>query len=155
MEDLPQEGGDPLGSTSDVRDVLLRTHPGLDLTDPTWAILEDAEYSIEFSIGKDEPCTTVMLHVRGSDNAIQPIRSVCNATGWGAFDCSDGELIDFGGDPARGLRAWRAYRERSGAPGPLKGISMPTANGSRVFFDALQPKASAPAPKPKPWWKVW
>jgi hypothetical protein len=155
IAELENEGGDPLGSTDDVRRLLADVLPALDLSDPAWAILESANYSIEFNIGTEEPCTAVMLHVRGLDDALEPIREVCSATGWRAFDCSDGELIDFKADPARGLRAWREYQNRVSPGGPVKGISLTTPDGKRVYFDHLQPQVPTRKAQKRRWWQLW
>lgn len=154
LADMQDTDGEPLGSTGDVRRILSGVLPDLDLSDPTWGILETVDSSIEFSIGSEEPCVSVMLHVRGLDDAMEPIRAVCNATGWQALDCSDGELIDFAADPGRGLRAWREYRDRAGLAGPVKGVSLTTREGHRVFFDDLQPAATRPSPRRRRWWQL-
>lgn len=57
--------GESLGTPAEVAGVLEQLFPSIDLTDPTWAILATDEYSIEFSIGDETPCTSLMLHVRG------------------------------------------------------------------------------------------
>jgi hypothetical protein len=48
-------------------------------------MLEGEDYSMELNIGKDDPCSTMMLHVRGGDGALEPIRRLCEATGWAAL----------------------------------------------------------------------
>jgi hypothetical protein len=157
ISEAPDEGGDPLGSTAAVRSLLSRVLPSIDFSDPTWGILDADEYSIEFSIGAEEPCTSLMLHVRGPEEAIVPIKAVCNETGWKAYDCSDGELIDFNADPARGLRAWIEFRNRSTPIGPLKGISLSTSDGKKVLFDSFQRRNDPDGQEiqRKPWWKFW
>jgi hypothetical protein len=153
FNDLPEDFDSVLAPLPEVLDAVSRHVPGVDLSDPTWGILEHDEYSIEFSIGEEDPCTSLMLHVRGTEAALEPIRHLCNATGWQAFDCSDGELIDWSADPGKGLRAWRAYREQVAPGSPEAGVSLSMAGSKRVFFD------SAPAPttrqRVKPWWKFW
>ena len=146
---------DPLGSTDEVRNLLCTVLPDLDLSDPAWGILESSDYSIEFSIGKEEPCTSIMLHVRGLDSAIEPIRAVCAQSKWQALDCSTGELIDFDSDPAQGLRAWRAYRNKVAPGGPAKGFSLSTPDGGRVFFDGPPTPARKTKPQRRPWWQFW
>lgn len=67
-----------------------------------------------------------MLHVRGGEGSIETIRRLCAETGWGAFDATNGDLMDFQGDPARGLRKWAQFRD-----------------------------AVAYGIKPKRWWEFW
>ncbi|RLE23549.1 MAG: hypothetical protein DRJ65_11620 [Acidobacteria bacterium] len=155
IADVPDEGGQPLGSTGEVRRFLSEVLPDLDLSDPTWGILERSTYSIEFSIGKAEPCTSIMLHVRGLDDAIYPIQTLCTGYGWQALDFSDGELICFDSDPAKGLRAWREYRDRVAPGGPAKGVSLTTPDGGRVFFDSFPNQSTQPKNHKKPWWQFW
>ena len=126
--------------------------PSIDLADPSWAVLVTDDYSIEFSIGEETPCTSVMLHVRGPETAIEPLRAVCERTGWRAFDTSTGDVIDFADDPAKGLRKWIAYRQKSGITGPLKGVSLPIDNKGAVVFDAPPQQSSV---KKKKWWQLW
>ena len=155
MDEIDDDSYSPLGSTSEVRQVLARALPDLDLGDPTWGILEGTDFSIEFSIGEEEPCTSVMLHVRGSDEAINPIQVVCDASGWKALDCSDGEIIEFDSDPAQGLRSWREYRERVSPGAPTKGVSLVGPDGKKVFFDAAPQTIPQPETPKRRWWQFW
>lgn len=85
-----------------------------------------------------------------AETAIEPIRVLCDRTGWRAFDTSDGDLIDFAGDSTKGLREWIAYRQKAGITGPLRGVALPVDGQRLVFFDAL------PQPmKRKKWWQIW
>ena len=155
LGDLRKDFDDPLGTTDHVRSLLRAAVPGLDLTDPSWGVLDAPHYSIEFSIGADEPCGAVMLHVRGLDDAVEPIRAVCQATGWTAVDCSLGSPIDFDADPARGLRAWRDYRDKVSPGAPPKGLSVSAPDGSRVFVDNVGPLRERPLAR-APWWRrLW
>lgn len=111
LSQLPQDFSVPLGPLQEVLDQLQWILPDLDLSDPTWGRLHGPGYSIEFSVLPNDPVLAVMLHVRGGDDAIEPIARLCRQTGWSAFDCGDGNLIDFSADPCSGLRAWREYRD--------------------------------------------
>src|SRR5439155_700804 len=81
--------------------------------------------SIEFSIGDENPCASLMLHVRGTESVIEPLRALCERTDWRAFDTSDGELLDFSRDPGKGLREWLAYRARVAPDAPVRGVALP------------------------------
>jgi hypothetical protein len=123
MEDLPPEFDHVLCALTELPDRLRSVFPEIDLTDPTWGDLEGADYSIEFNIGKEDPCEAIMLHVRGGQGAFEPIRKLCTLTGWAALD--DGEFIDFSADDAaKGFNAWRDYRDRVIPGAPEKGVRM-------------------------------
>lgn len=96
----------------------------IDLRDQTWGMLEGEHYSIEFNIGAKDPCDSIMLHVRGDDSAIEPIKALCVQTAWSAFDTSSGELLNFQGDAAVGLRTWRDWKERVLPGAPIKGVKI-------------------------------
>ena len=155
IAELPDDFvGEPLGAPEQIVDALRRALPSIDLSDRTWGVLEADDYSIEFNIGRDEPCTAVMLHVRGPESVIVPIEAVCDQTGWSAFDTSTGARIDFAADPARGLRSWIAFRAKAGIAGPLKGISIPLPMTNPSSLHAT-PAASAIAARKKKWWHFW
>jgi len=142
----------PLGTASAVLPLLKQIVPSLDLSDPTWGILDGPDFSIEFNIGKEDPIPTIMLHVRGGEAALGPIQRLCEETGWRALDCGDGEFIDFAGDPGAGLRKWQIYRDQMTALYQDQGSSVvadPKLPGVRV--DAI----ASPASKPRKWWRFW
>lgn len=112
MDELPDEYEHDLASLAELQGMLIEMFPEIDLGDPTWAVLEDPDFSIEFNLGEDDPCQGIMLHVRGGDGALAPIRHLCEQTGWMAFDPSKGDFIDLEADPGAGLRAWRAFRDQ-------------------------------------------
>ena len=112
IEDLPQDFKNVLGSRADMLARLVALVPNLDLSDPSWGQLDHPSFSVEFNLGNEDPIDTVMLHVRGGDEAVQLIQTICEASGWRAYDTSTGELMDFEDEPARGIRAWRAFHDR-------------------------------------------
>ena len=144
LAELPDDFETPLGSLPRVLDVLRETFPDIDLSDPTWGTIEGDDYSIEFNIGDDDPCTSIMLHVRGTEQAIEPIRRLCDHTGWAAFDTTTDKVMDFAADPADGLRQWRAFRDQVLPGAPEKGV--------RITIDGA---ASSRAPRARPWWQFW
>jgi len=103
----------PLGPLSSVLTELAAALPTLDLSDPTWGRLDSETFSIEFNIGDQDPVDTVMLHVRGGDEALASVRAAAAALACAVLDCSEGEFIDWNDDdPAAGLARWRAYRNQ-------------------------------------------
>ncbi len=143
----------PLGPLPEVRATIKELFPSVDFTDPSWGDLEDSEYTIEFNIGKDDPVTSILLHIRGEDVAIEAVMRLCRHTGWCAFG-SEGLLIDFSNDPARGLREWRAFLD--------KGIEKALGEGKRVVvgpringvrFDMWVEEM--PQKPRRSWWQFW
>lgn len=125
IDQVPDDFDVNLGPLQAVLTALNQVFDGqIDLRDKTWGMLEGERYSIEFNIGSKDPCGSIMLHVRGEDSAIEPIKALCVHTGWSAFDTSSGELVDFHGDAAVGLRTWREWKERVLPGAPIKGVKI-------------------------------
>src|SRR5262245_41051087 len=103
----------PIGTLEDVRKSLHDVLPDIDFGDPSWGVLDGRDWSIEFSIGADEPVESVTLHVRGSDDAIWAVRAAAEALNARVLDFSTAEFVSFDADPAAGLRKWRAFRDRA------------------------------------------
>jgi hypothetical protein len=89
--------------------ILIEIFPDADFTDPTWGIVERDGYSIEFNISEEHDITSFMLHIRGDNRLLEAIELIHNNTGWRPMD---EELIDFNGDPGKGLRQWQNAREQ-------------------------------------------
>jgi hypothetical protein len=114
---LPTEVGVPTCSLCEKAEILLllkRLFPRIDLSDPTWGVLNEEGSSIEFNMGDDDPVAGIMLHVRGNGDPITIIKTLCEQTGWRALDCSDYTFIDFSNSPAARFEHWRAWRDRGG-----------------------------------------
>jgi hypothetical protein len=60
-----------------------------------------------------------MLHVRASNEVVQPIVDLRREEGWTALDCSTGEFLETEDAPTVELNDWHAYRDRIiGESGP-------------------------------------
>lgn len=70
-----------LGSKIEVLSILSSALPSINLSDPTWGVMDGDNFSIEFSIGDKDPIQTIMLFVRGSDDAVRVIEKVCQYSG--------------------------------------------------------------------------
>lgn len=97
ISDLEEADIPPLGSLTEVRRKLQAALPEIDLADPAWGTLEGDDYSIEFSVGEEDPCMSVMLHVRGGDEALGVIQRLFAATGWEALDTTPPKGVRIGG----------------------------------------------------------
>lgn len=151
-QDIPENFSSTLGPQPQVLSVIAAILPGLDLSDPAWGILDGQDFSIEFNIGCSDPVDTIMLHVRGGEAAIDPIRHICEHTGWRALDLNIGDFINFSGDPAAGLQKWRDHRDRLAASLQAEGkvvVKDIRVCGKRLDMIAMED------PKRRKWWQFW
>ncbi len=75
---------------------IVNAFPGIDLSDPTWGLLDGPDYSIEFNIAREGPDSTQSCFMCGAvTEALVAIETVCSvAEGWAAMDVGNGEFID-------------------------------------------------------------
>lgn len=99
----------PLGPRTEVHGTISELFPNTDWIDPAWGIFDSKFGSIEFNLGKEDPSTSLMLHVRASNEIIPPIKELCKKNKWSALDCSSGEFLERSENPSKGLESWRAY----------------------------------------------
>lgn len=101
-----------LGSSAEVRASIGRFFPEVDWTDMSWGLWESNYGSIEFNMGKDEPSTGFMMHIRASSEVVLTIVTMCRSEGWQALDCSDGVFLERVPNPDVGLQRWTDYRNQ-------------------------------------------
>ena len=106
----PDEEPLDLGSLASVHQRVLATFPQTDWSDPAWGMWSNADGSIEFNLGDEDPSTSLMLHVRANAKVVPLIVSLCIQNGWQGIDCASGEFIDQSGTPTEGLEAWAAQQ---------------------------------------------
>ena len=90
-----------------MRSTLSQVFPALDWADPTWGQLEGDGFSIEFPLGDEDPCRTLILFARG--NATAAALRLIDATGWCLLDTGNGGWMNLSADPDAGRRAFEAY----------------------------------------------
>jgi len=151
-DDFPEDFTSELGPRAQVLSRMTAILPSLDLTDPTWGILDGDDFFIEFNIGDRDPVDVMTLHIRGGNGVISVIQRICEHTGWRAFDTSTGDFIDFTANPAEGLHQWRASRDQV--------VASLEAEGKQVVTDVKVNKTGVDimeitAPKRKKWWAFW
>ena len=113
VEDIPDDETPlPIGTLAHIHSAVTKHFPGTDWTDVAWGIFDSPLGSIEFNLGKKDPASSMMLHVRASNEIVQPIVELCNEERWTALDCSTGEFLESAEYPTAGLDGWRAYRDR-------------------------------------------
>ncbi|WP_306370316.1 hypothetical protein [Nocardiopsis sp. CC223A] len=109
----------PIGPAAEVLDRIRAAFPGVDLSDPTWGILQDEQdgWSMESGIGARDPVESIMLHIRGGGDPVTTARRLARLLDCRALDCSDGEFLsdEVGGES---WEDFQAYRDRVvGRPG--------------------------------------
>src|SRR5882724_2748444 len=73
VDEIQEADMAPLGPADEVRRRIAELPGGVDWSDPMWGLYRNDGYSIEFSVGEEEPVTHMMLHVRGGGDAIAAI----------------------------------------------------------------------------------
>lgn len=104
--------GDLLGTLEEVRAKIDASISGVDWSDPSWGIYNGDGYSFEFNIGDEEPCDSVMVHVRGGGEALSPLLSLGSRWGWYLLDTSQGEWLHHCESPDAGWQGFQEYRNR-------------------------------------------
>jgi len=113
VEDIPEsERCVPIGSQAAVRALVSQFFPGTDWSEPSWGIFESANGLIEFNMGKGEPNTGFMMHVRASPAVVRPIIEMCRSQHWQALDCSSGGFLEKSTNAENGLEQWGGYRDQ-------------------------------------------
>ena len=103
---------DPLGPASTIRKSISQSLPGVDWSDPTWGIYDGDEFSIEFNTGAEDPINSIMLHVRGSGDAITALLQFANPNKWSLLDFSTGEFLDPENPSQKGWEDFQAFRDK-------------------------------------------
>ena len=106
------ETGVALGTREFVHSAISKVFVGTDWSDPAWGHFESEFGSIEFNNGGKEPLQGFMMHVRASDEIVALIVELCKQQSWSAIDSSTGDFLEKVDDPAKGLSAWRNYRDQ-------------------------------------------
>ena len=110
VSELTDDSVISLGSKNEVLSTIRHIFPQANFSDPTWVVLDGKDYSIEFSLGQDEQIEVLMLHVRGSVDALDAIERFCQINDWRAFDSATGDFINFDLKHDEGFKRWTEYR---------------------------------------------
>jgi hypothetical protein len=109
---LPQDlEAEPLGSAAQVRAAIDQVFDGTNWNDPTWGLWHGDLGSIEFGVGQENPVSCLALHIRAHDAVMAGVVSLCRENGWQAMDGGE-DFVEQRSQPADGLNAWRAYRDK-------------------------------------------
>jgi hypothetical protein len=111
VEDIPDDwDGQPLGSRDDVIATIRDAVPDVDFTDPGWGLIDGGSYSIEVSIGREDPVVSFALHVRGGGDAAAVVSRVLRRGRWRGLDSQTGEFFS-DNNAADTLGEWQRYRD--------------------------------------------
>jgi hypothetical protein len=113
IDDIPQDWAvAPIGHRDHLITEILRVVPEADFSDPTWGLVDGADYSIEISMGRKENVEGITFHVRGADGAIAVVAAILDRLQLKAVDTQsrDGALFT-PESAAASLEDWRRYRD--------------------------------------------
>ena len=105
-----------IGILAEVRAKIDACIPGVDWSDPNWGIYNGDGYSFEFSIGKEEHCESISIHVRGTGDVLPVLLSLGKRWTWYLLDLSQGEWLHHCESPDAGWCGFQEYRDRMLAP---------------------------------------
>lgn len=111
----------PVGPAAEVVE-RLRTACAVEFgsADSTYGALEGDTWSIEVSVGRDDPVKGVMLFVRGAgDQVLAVIHHIAKTLGCVAIDCSSGEILRQGS--AGSWHDFQQWRDRAIGPTANRG----------------------------------
>ena len=93
-EEIDESRMEDFGPPAKLREEISHVLPEVNWSDPTWGDSGRDGVSIEFNIGDKDIIKDIMLHVRGSGDALGPIATLAKSLGWSVLDGSTGEFID-------------------------------------------------------------
>ena len=110
--DIPEDAPfNPLGDRSAIIAKIKEVIPEADFSDPSWGVYDGGDYSIEFCVGSDDPCKSIVLLVRGGGNVVPVITRLLAGLQLRAVDSQTGDFFD-PGVAAASFREWQAYRDQ-------------------------------------------
>lgn len=100
-----------LGKRDDLIAQIREVVPNADFTDPQWGVFEGDGFSIEFEMGDEEICQSVMLLVRGGGSPAPLVGALLDRLKVRAVDCQTSEFFDV--EAARAsFGSWQKYRDQ-------------------------------------------
>jgi len=113
VADIPKDfRPSALGPRGELIAAILEVFPHANFTDPAGGVVDEADFSIEFNMGDRTEVRSIVLHIRGGDSAASAVERLLSHLGRRALDTGTGELFQGGSQSTKGIRRWRAYRDR-------------------------------------------
>ncbi len=101
----------PIGNKSEIIAKIKNVEPTATFSNPSWSLLENRLFSIEFNMGEEELMHSFAMHVRGSNLAIPCIGNILSELKLKAADGSTAYFFDI--ERARSeMDKWLAYRDQ-------------------------------------------
>jgi len=95
MDDVPKNHEfEPLGLRTTLSEKIISILPETNFDDPTWGAYSTSTYQLEFSMGDDEICSGIMIHLRGDDQGLKCIDSLLNRLELRGVDMQTGQFFD-------------------------------------------------------------
>ena len=99
-----------IGKRSEVIDNIKAAEPTIDFSNPSWGILENEQFTIEFNMGNSEECDGFVMHIRGNELALPGVGNILDRLKLRAADGSSPFFIDI--EKTKGdLQKWIDYRD--------------------------------------------
>ena len=112
-ENLPEDFEPKIMCTQEyLQKEIKKLFPNINNDDPTWMILDEETFSIEFNVGNNDPINSIMLHVRGEQEALKAIKIFSEKFNCSAIEIDGGRIIDFTAEINEGFSEWQKYRDQ-------------------------------------------
>jgi leucyl-tRNA synthetase len=99
-----------IGKRSEVIDNIKAAEPTIDFSNPSWGILENEQFTIEFNMGNSEECDGFVMHIRGNELALPCVGNILDRLKLRAADGSSPFFFDI--EKSKGdLQKWIDYRD--------------------------------------------
>lgn len=112
VADIPEDFQPaPLGVRVDLITQIREVLPKADFSNPEWGVFEGDGFSIEFQMGDEDICQSVMLLVRGGGSPAPLIGALLDRLQVRGIDCQTSEFFDV--EAARAsFGSWQRYRDQ-------------------------------------------
>ena len=112
LDDIPNDYVPrPLGTRSEMIARIQELLPDTNFSDPSWGMLIRSEFAIEFNMGSEEVCGSIMLHVRGGGPAMTTVTHVLKHLNLRGLDCQTGDFFSLEAAEAS-FGEWQDFRDR-------------------------------------------
>lgn len=108
LDDWPEDYEmKPLGRRDDIISIIKEVIPEVDFSNPSWGVYEGDVFRIEFSIGDEELCDCIALHILGEGEPVPIINQILSRLNCRALDCSAGGIYD----PEKAMQSFKDFQE--------------------------------------------
>ncbi len=95
IEEIPDDfQPSSLGTRQALIEKIQEIFPTADFNDPAWGIIDGQGWSIEVNIGPETECNGIMLHVRGSEGAVEAVTAILDHLQFRAIDLQTGDFFE-------------------------------------------------------------